>query len=79
MVKKWLKADAKTHSHNQKVLRKLFANWSASKIKLGNIKNWKKISKNNFSKKIKEPPHLIIDSTDFRQIGKKNTSKKSEK
>ena len=78
-VKEWLKADEKTHGHNQKLLRKLFAEWAARKTSLGSLQEWERISAGSVPKSTKSPPHLFIDSTDFRRTGKKRTSKKSEK
>lgn len=75
-ISRWLKADVKTHSHNFKICRKIFSHWAAAKIKLGSLDEWKKTTQATIPKAVKDPPHLFMDSSDFRQSGKKSMSRK---
>ena len=61
--------------HNFQRIVELLEQWGRSKVRLGKIEDWKKANRRVSQDVDENIPHLWIDSSDFRLIGKRSISR----
>ena len=69
-VKSWMPISSKTLRHNTQVLRRLFASWGKSRVKLGSLATWQRAAQYLRVPSQLEGACLWIDSLDIQKAGK---------